>query len=96
MAGLKMTSNRFDAHAKTAAMSLPEMAYRYVLSWSVRHTLPTGPTIIQELESTVASGGAGPLPPESIDRVRDIEISDDSQLKSYLHGQCVSRKGARR
>jgi aryl-alcohol dehydrogenase-like predicted oxidoreductase len=61
-------------------LALPELAYRYVLTGSLPHTALVGASSVGELESAVHYSENGPLPADLIERVRSINITDETLL----------------
>ena len=80
LAPLKEAAARFEALAAATSLSLPEMAYRYVLAHPAAHTALVGTARIEELEAAVAYAEHGPLPAELVERVRAIGLADETYL----------------
>jgi len=80
LAELSAAARELEAIARNADMSLPELAYRYVLSRPLPHTALVGASVLGELESAVHFAEAGPLAADIILRVRKIEIENDELL----------------
>ena len=62
------------------AGSLPEMAYRFVLANPAVSTALVGTARIEELEAALAYAEKGRLPPALVSAIREINVSDRSQL----------------
>jgi aryl-alcohol dehydrogenase-like predicted oxidoreductase len=85
-AALKKAAARLEAIAESASMTLPELAYRYVLSQPAPHTALVGASALHELESAVRFAESGPLPPELVARVREIEVEQPELLNPGVWG----------
>ena len=80
LAELKAAAGSLEALGETGGFSLPELAYRYVLSQVPPHTALVGASAIGELEAAVRFAGAGPLPDGLAERIRQVEIENESRL----------------
>ena len=59
------------------AESLPELAYRYVLSHASAHIALVGTARIEEMEAAIGYGSRGALSQELAGRIREIHIEDE-------------------
>lgn len=80
LGGLKQAAARLDTLASAAGLSLPELAYRYVLAQPAAHTALVGTVHLAELEAVAGYAAAGPLPPDLVARVQAVSVSDEAQL----------------
>jgi aryl-alcohol dehydrogenase-like predicted oxidoreductase len=77
---LKHAVARLHQLALSAAMDLPELAYRYVLSHDIPQTALVGTARIPELEAAVQYAARGPLPPHLIDAIHREPLLSDKEL----------------
>lgn len=80
LASLREAAGKLEALAAKAGISLPEMAYRYVLAQPAAHTSLVGTSRIEELEAAVAYADRGPLPADLVEKVREVAVADEAQL----------------
>jgi aryl-alcohol dehydrogenase-like predicted oxidoreductase len=80
LAELKAAIGRLDTLVGVEAGSLPEMAYRYVLDHAAVSTALVGTARVAELEAALAFADKRRLPPALVAAIREINISDRSQL----------------
>jgi aryl-alcohol dehydrogenase-like predicted oxidoreductase len=80
LAELKAAIGRLDALVGVEAGSLPEMAYRYVLDHAAVSTALVGTARVAELEAALAFADKRRLPPALVVAIREINVSDRSQL----------------
>ncbi len=80
LADLKSTIARLNSLVGAEAGSLPEMAYRFVLANPAVSTALVGTARIEELEAALAYADKGRLPPALVSAIREINVSDRSQL----------------
>lgn len=71
---LKAAAASLEHLARTAGMSLPEMAFRYVLSFDVIALCGTARR--EELRSAIEAVNRGPLDAELITQIREIDVVD--------------------
>jgi 1-deoxyxylulose-5-phosphate synthase len=71
---------KLEALAGQAGITLPELAYRYVLSSEGPLTALVGTSRISELEATIAYAEAGPLSSDLLEAIRAVDIEDPSFL----------------
>jgi aryl-alcohol dehydrogenase-like predicted oxidoreductase len=77
---LRRAAGQLAALAAEAGLSLPEMAYRYVLAHPAAHTALVGTARLEELEAALAYAERGPLPDDLVARARAIGVDDESLL----------------
>ena len=80
LAELKAAIGRLDALVGDEIGSLPEMAYRYVLDHAAVSTALVGTARVAELEAALAFADKRHLPPALVAAIREINVSDRSQL----------------
>jgi aryl-alcohol dehydrogenase-like predicted oxidoreductase len=80
LADLKSAIARLSSLVGADAASLPEMAYRFVLANPAVSTALVGTARIEELEAALAYADKGRLPPALVSAIREINVSDRSQL----------------
>ena len=80
LADLKSAIARLNSLVGAEAGSLPEMAYRFVLANPAVSTALVGTARIEELEAALAFADKGCLPPALVSAIREINVSDRSQL----------------
>jgi aryl-alcohol dehydrogenase-like predicted oxidoreductase len=80
LADLKSAIARLSSLVGAEAGSLPEMAYRFVLANPAVSTALVGTARIEELEAALAYADKGRLPPALVSAIREINVSDRSQL----------------
>jgi len=80
LADLKSAIARLNSLVGAEAGSLPEMAYRFVLANPAVSTALVGTARIEELEAALAFADKGCLPPALVSAIREIHVSDRSQL----------------
>jgi 1-deoxyxylulose-5-phosphate synthase len=80
LADLKSAISRLSSLVGAEVSSLPEMAYRFVLANSAVSTALVGTARIEELKSALAFADKGRLPPALVAAIREINVSDRSQL----------------
>jgi len=83
---LQTAARELEQVASEAGVSLPELAYRYVLSRPVPHSALVGASNLEELESAVRFVDAGPLPSEAIARIRKVKVSNEELLNPSKWG----------
>lgn len=66
--------------AREAGISLPELAFRYILSQPGPITALVGTAWTGELEETVRYADAGPLPGDLVEAVRGVPVSEPALL----------------
>jgi aryl-alcohol dehydrogenase-like predicted oxidoreductase len=86
LAALRDAAARMDALAKSNGMSLPELAYRYVLSHSIPHTALVGASSVEELEAAVRFAEAGPLSAELAGEISQVAVADAQLLNPGTWG----------
>ena len=86
LAALREAAERLDALAVANGMSLPELAYRYMLSRSVPETALVGASSVEELEAAVRFAEAGPAPAELVAEIQRVEIADEGLLNPGTWG----------
>ena len=80
LADLKSAIARLNSLVGAEAGSLPEMACRFVLANPAVATALVGTARIEELEAALAFADKGSLPPALVSAIREINVSDRSQL----------------
>ncbi len=80
VADLRLAIARLSQIADAGGFSLPDMAYRYVLANPAVSTALVGTARVEELASALDSASKGPLPPELVAAIRQVAVSDRSQL----------------
>lgn len=77
---LRIASSRLHRLAEAAGMTLPELAYRYVLSHPGDLIALVGTARLSELEAAIRYAERGPLPDDLLAGIRAIDIRDRAQL----------------
>lgn len=80
LAELRRAVGRLADIAAKAQLTLPALAYRYVLAHPAVSTALVGTSRIEELEEICQQAEAGGLPPEVRDAVRTVRLDDDRLL----------------
>jgi aryl-alcohol dehydrogenase-like predicted oxidoreductase len=80
LGSLREAARALDSLAREAGITLPELAYRYVLANPVCAVALVGTGRIPELRAALDYAGAGPLPPDLVLNVRRITVSDPALL----------------
>jgi aryl-alcohol dehydrogenase-like predicted oxidoreductase len=80
LAELKTAIHQLSGLVGPEVMSLPEMAYRFVLAHPAVATALVGTARLDELEEGLNFSGRDALPFELIERIRQIAVHDQSQL----------------
>lgn len=80
LSGLKSAVQRMQVLAIRENMSLPELAYRYVLSQRLPHTALVGTASIAELEQAVDFAARGPLSSRQADEIRSLPMPHPHDL----------------
>jgi aryl-alcohol dehydrogenase-like predicted oxidoreductase len=80
LSNLKTTIQHMEALATLKGMTLPELAYRYVVSQSAPETALVGAANIDELKQAIDFAGRGPLSDDQIAAVRAISMPDPADL----------------
>lgn len=80
LADLSRCAVELGALAAARGLSLPELAYRYVLADRRVHTALVGTVHASELEEAVAYASRGPLSPELVSAVRAVSVADETLL----------------
>lgn len=75
---LKQAVEALDSLAQAAGLSLPELAFRYVLGSEVIALCGTARS--EELEAAVAYANRGPLPPDLKNEITKIELAEQKWL----------------
>jgi aryl-alcohol dehydrogenase-like predicted oxidoreductase len=83
---LKAAATQMQELAEQAGMSLPELAYRYVLSGPLPHTALVGASSLDEMEAAVMFTEAGGLPDEIIEQIRAITLDKPEYLNPASWG----------
>lgn len=78
LASLKSAVTKLESLAHQAGMSLPELAFRYVLSSNVVALCGTART--DEIQSAVEYANRGPLARDLLAQIRQIEVAEPSLL----------------
>jgi 1-deoxyxylulose-5-phosphate synthase len=78
LGALKDAVRSLEALAEAAGLSLPEIAFRYVLASGVIALCGTARS--EELNSAVSYANRGPLPPDLMSQIAKIELSDPRWL----------------
>lgn len=77
---LRSAAGKMAAIAEAGATGLPEFAYRFVLAHPGVSSALAGTASLEELNATLGYCARGPLPPDSLARVRQITVNDRRQL----------------
>jgi aryl-alcohol dehydrogenase-like predicted oxidoreductase len=80
MAPVRDCVERLQSIAVRNGMSLPEMAYRYVLTHEVPQTALVGASSVQEVECAVEFAARGPLTEDVIRAIREVSIGEERLL----------------
>ena len=80
LAPVREAASRLTALAEREGISLPELAYRYILSQKGPLTALAGTGRISELEQCIAYAGQGPLAQRVIADIRQIAVEDETLL----------------
>jgi aryl-alcohol dehydrogenase-like predicted oxidoreductase len=80
LAELRSAIERLHGLAGGEAVSLPEMAYRFVLEHPAVSTALVGTSRMEELEAALVYAGRGPLPASLPVAIRAVEVRDRDQL----------------
>ena len=80
LSGLKQIIRRLEALGSNGSMTLPELAYRYVMSQRTPQTALVGTASVAELEQVVGFADDGPLSNEEIAAIRSIPMPDAHDL----------------
>ncbi|MCX6621082.1 MAG: aldo/keto reductase [Acidobacteria bacterium] len=86
LARLREAAAGLDALANANGMSLPELAYRFVLSHSIPQTALVGASSVEELEAAVRFAEAGPASAELAARISGFAITDEQLLNPGTWG----------
>lgn len=86
LAELKSAASELTSLAEQAGITLPELAYRYILSRDVPHSALVGASNVSELEAAVAFAEAGPLPADLEARVRRVGVANERLLNPGTWG----------
>jgi 1-deoxyxylulose-5-phosphate synthase len=76
LAGLKTTIGQVEALAARERMSLPELAYRYLVSQPMPHTALAGTGSVEELAEVIEFSSRGPLSETQMAEIRSIPMPD--------------------
>ena len=76
LADLSAAAAAMDSLAREAGITLPELAYRYVLGNPGCAVALAGTARMEELEATLGYAEAGPLPPDLSARVSEIRVAN--------------------
>lgn len=80
LAPVDQAAGELEALAAGSGLTLPELAFRYILSQQGPLTALVGTAWIEELREAVRCAEAGPLPDEMLAAIRAIHVSDPSLL----------------
>ncbi len=80
LAELRSAIAQLSRLADGEGCSLPEMAYRFVLTHPAVTTALVGTARSEELEAALAFANGGPLTPALITAIRQVTVSDHNQL----------------
>lgn len=80
LGALKSAVAQLESLADAKGISLPELAYRFVLAHPAVSSALVGTGRLSELEMVLAYAEAGPLSPSLLAQVNSIEIKDTSQV----------------
>ena len=80
LADLKRAVREVNAVAQQAGVSLPELAYRYLLGQDLPHTALVGASAVEEVEAAVAFAAKGPLSDDVVRRIRQVTVADERNL----------------
>ena len=80
LAPVREAANTLEALAREAGMSLPELAFRYILSQPGPITALVGTAWIPELEEAVHHATGAPLPDDALEAIRAVPLSDSALL----------------
>lgn len=80
LAPVSEAAQRLEAIGWSAGISLPELAFRYILSHPGPLVALAGTAWISELAQAVEYAGRGPLPDDLLRAIRQVDISDPQLL----------------
>ena len=80
LSDLKQIIQRLEALGSNGSMTLPELAYRYVMSQRTPQTALVGTASVAELEQVVGFADDGPLSNDQIAVIRSIPMPDAHDL----------------
>jgi aryl-alcohol dehydrogenase-like predicted oxidoreductase len=80
LAELKAAVTSLNTLLGTAEMSLPELAYRYVLAHPDVNTALVGTSRLEELEASLAYTRRGPVPDDMLRSIQQVVVRDHAQL----------------
>ena len=80
LSNLKAAIDRMRSLASHEKISLPELAYRYVLSQPLPQTALVGASSSEELRQAIGFAGRGPLPASLIDEIRTTQMPEEFYL----------------
>ncbi len=86
LAPLKAAVGRLEAVAESAALSLPELSYRYLLTQRLPQTALVGASALHELEAAIRFAEAGPLPGQLMERIQEVQIENEMLLNPGTWG----------
>lgn len=80
LSDLRSAVERIAAAAENRSMSLPELAFRFVLGQPGVSSALVGASSVEELESAVSFADRGPLPADILAEIRAIHVGCPEQL----------------
>lgn len=80
LAGLKTRVQQLETLASRQDMTLPELAYRYVISQKMPQTALVGTASIEELEQVIRFAESGPLSDDQITALRSMPMPEAYDL----------------
>jgi 1-deoxyxylulose-5-phosphate synthase len=80
LSSLKSTVRQMDELAMRERMTLPQMAYRYVVSHAMPQTALVGTANIAELEQVIGFAAGGPLSAKQIADIHSVPMPDPHDL----------------
>ncbi len=76
LSNLKAAIDKMRALAARERISLPELAYRYVLSQPLPQTALVGASSSEELREAIGFAGQGPLPDHLVNEIRMTQMPE--------------------
>jgi aryl-alcohol dehydrogenase-like predicted oxidoreductase len=80
LAGLKTRVQQLETLASQQDMTLPELAYRYVISQKIPQTALVGTASIEELDQVIRFAESGPLSDDQITALRSMPMAEAHDL----------------
>lgn len=80
LSGLKATVQQLERIGTEQSMTLPELAYRYAISYSMPQTALVGTASVEELDQVVDFAASGPLSEDQMKAIRSVPMPDALDL----------------